>query len=91
MHVKGGHLLLLLLCWDSQNVPSAAPIGNNQRHSKLQHGGSVKRGCHFMVRTTFNNDDGITELRMYCFEHHNTAGAAYGLQYSQWGTHYTEP
>ena len=75
----------------SQNVGSASPVGKNKRRSKIQHGESVKRGCrcHFMVRTTASNNDGIAELRMYCSDHHNAAGAAcHGLQCSQWGTHH---
>ena len=61
----------------SQNLPSAAPLEKGKRRSKIQHGESCKRGClcHFMVRTA-GGSDSIAELRMYCSDHHNAAGAA---------------
>ena len=77
----------------SQNVPSAAPLEKGKRRSRIEHGESRKRGClcRFMVRTGGGNDS-VAELRMYCSDHHNAAGAVcHGLQCGQPGTHHTAP
>ena len=72
----------------TQNVPLAGPLEKGKRRGKIMRGESVKRGClcRFMVRVP-GGSDSVAELRMYCSEHHNAAGAACheGLKYSQQG------
>ena len=78
---------------DFSTPPVEGPIEKGKRRGKIQRGESRKRGClcHFTVRIA-GGSDSVADLRMYCSDHRNAAGAAChkGLQWSQKKAHSTK-